>query len=178
MQLAAWGLTVDAARGLVQCSACLPYVNDASEDGLAEIWYEVEVTNPDNGKTALYTALVSTGAVYSAFPSAAKRLGALAGGYTHAITHGGVVLSQLGVLGIRLLRRAHRDVDHDDPFTWSYDAQTSTSEQPSASAAVTEIAAKLDAPFAFIGLSTIAARGMQLHPIRGLIPPCDERGDD
>ena len=174
-QLAAWGLTVDAARGLVQCYAGTPVVDNANEDDLAEIWYEVEVTNPADGKSALYTALVDTGAVYSAFPSAAIRLGALPGGYTHAVTHGGLVKGQLGVLGIRLLRRAHRDFGHDDPFTFSYDTVSSTSEP--FTAAVHEIPAKLDAPFALIGLSTIAAWGLQLHPTRGLIPPCDARSD-
>ena len=175
MQLAAWGLTVDAARGLVQCNAATPAIDNSNNGDPAEIWYEVEVTNPENGKTALYTALIDTGVAYSAFPSAEKRLGALPGGFTHTATHGGFVHGLLGVLGIRLVRRAHRDLSHDDPFTWSYGVLHS--EQPFAPASVQEIAAKLDAPFALIGLSTIAAWGMQLHPTHGLIPPCDERSN-
>lgn len=184
--LVAWGLSIDPVRGLVDCGSdpCSdPDFGDtsAADDTVAaEIWYEVEVTNPWDRSTARYTALVDTGATYSVFPDAELRLGAKPGAAARTSTHIGESVTFAGVLCIQLLRRAHRISSSDpDPFMWTYDAvlpvsaATVSAELCSARGGNNpEVIAKLDGNFAVIGLNSIAALGLQLHSRDGLVAPC------
>ena len=176
-----WSLCVDSVHGLVHCAgAVVPGTRTALLDPV-EIWYEVEVTNPTNGRSARYTALVDTGATYSVFPAAARRLGATAGGYTVTATHGGDFVGILSVLKVCLLRRAWRDpraAASAKPFVWVYDSAPVGGVTCAAHAASTaspllnpEVVVKLDGNFAIIGLNTIAALRMRVHPIDGRVLP-------
>lgn len=131
--LVAWGLSVDPSCGLVYTvdpTSATPIAPPTSvATGTVEVWYEVEVTNPSNQKSTIYTALVDTGSSYSAFPSTVHWLGAKPGGQSHTATHRGNFRSLLSVFNVRLLRRAYRNFTHevDDgrggiEFSWHYDA--------------------------------------------------------
>lgn len=163
--IAAWGLCVHPTRGLVHCNHEVPSF-PLSEP--IEFWYEVEVTNPLNGKSELYTAIVDTGAAISAFPSAGLLLDAKAGGFAKVVTHVGTVNAYIGVLLVRCLRRAHRI---SPSFEWNYDSPRAllTGDGSDFMKANPEIAAQLESPIAVIGLNLMNAWGAQLNPVAGLV---------
>lgn len=186
--LIAWGLSIDPVSGLVDCGddprsdPDVGGTSAADNADPAEIWYEVEVTNPWSGLTARYAALVDTGATYSTFPDAELRLGARPGAAARTSMHNGEFVTLTGVLCLRLLHRAHRipsSSPGSDPFVWTYDADLAASTfaaRPGLCVAKggnnPGVIAKLEGNFALIGLNSIAALVLQLHPLDGLVAPC------
>lgn len=179
-------------HGLMQRDACpkadvatamAPYRYAANATALVpnEMWYETLVTNSRTGQSRRYTALVDTGSAFSAFPAAEAFLGALPGVFTSTEHSAGVVYgSVIGVLRVRILRRAHRllhDYDFDAAgnldFSWVYDddlhaAVAQTPAAPGAQVGV-EVVARLDAAYGILGLNTLATLELALHPKDGLV---------
>lgn len=187
------GLVVHPVLGLMQRDACpigeadvatatAPHAASPSALVPNEMWYETLVTNSRTGQSRRYTALVDTGSAFSAFPAAEAFLGALPGGFSSTEHSAGVVHgSVIGVLRVRILRRAHRllrDYDYDAAgnlnFSWVYDdddQHATVAQVPAAPGAQVgvEVVARLDAAYGILGLNTLAALELALHPKDGLV---------
>jgi len=137
------------------------------------LWYEVEVTNPENGKSEMYDAIIDTGSSRSVFPDAFERLGVESGGYERTITHLGEVKVAAGVVKVRLVHKAlDKGMDKKGHKLFQYEdlpiqlISSMKNQEP-------EIIARLEGEVAVIGLNNLDAWGLQVHPVKGLIY-CDE----
>jgi len=132
-------------------------------------WYEVEVTNPANGKTGRYVALADSGSSRSAYPAAWGRLGVETGGFENTITHLGESKVPCGVVKARLLRRAFDNgVDEHGIQKWKFVdlprqlISAMRQQDP-------EVISKLAGEVAVIGLNNLDAWGLEVHPMKGLV---------
>jgi len=137
------------------------------------LWYEVEVTNPENGQSGFYKAIIDTGSSRSTFPEAWKRLGVESGGHERTITQLGEAKVAAGVVKVRLVRKAlEKGLDKHGDTIWDYE-DLPTQLISSMKQQESEIIARLEGDVAVIGLNNLDAWGLQVHPVKGLVH-CDD----
>ena len=132
-------------------------------------WCEVEVTNPENGKKMLSVALVDTGSSMSCFPGAVASLGVLSGGEKNIAMHSETAFAHRGLVDVRPIRLAQPLPLHDESCNaYAYAPLPGPLESVRDSPPLRQIT-NLNGKVAVIGLPTLAAWGICVHPRLGIV---------
>ncbi len=137
-------------------------------------YYQVEVINPANGRSAKYIAIIDTSATSSAFPNLYDRIGAHAGGSMNVITHTTEVEVMVGAVKLRVLRKAFPDEIDEETGSVKYHFESlpqSLVQVMSESPIVVVEMSAMKIPV--IGLDALMALNVKVDPQKGLIH-CEE----
>jgi len=136
---------------------------------LSSLYYQVKVTHPVTAKYCFYNMLIDTGASRSGIPNAFTRLGIEAGGFENTRTHSGQMKSPCGLVHMQLESRAiiGEELDKIGQPTWRYEPLPEFLKSLKTSSPL--VVSKLDGLIPHVGLNTLLAWNVSVHPEKGLI---------